>query len=100
VEGGGSMKGKGTTHKENLTALKRIEGQVKGIQRMIEEEKYCVDIVNQVHAAIQAMHRVSEKIFQAHLEHCVIDALKNKSEKEKSIKIDEVMKIIRRIHKL
>ena len=89
-----------TTHDENLVALKRIEGQVRGVGKMIEEGKYCVDIVVQVQAAIHALYRVSDAIFTKHLEHCVVDALRGKSEKEKLRKIDEVMDIIKRLHKL
>lgn len=89
-----------TTHKENLTALRRIEGQIKGIQRMIEEEKYCIDILTQLHAAIHALYRVAEKMFVKHIEHCVVDAFKGKSEKEKHQKISEIMQIIRKMHKI
>lgn len=89
-----------TTHIENLVDLKRIEGQIRGIQKMIEGEKYCVDIVIQIHAAINALRRVSEKIFAKHIEHCVVEALKGKSEEEKEQKIGEVIDVIRRIYKL
>ena len=89
-----------TTHTENLTALKRIEGQVKGIQKMIEEGKYCVDIMIQIHAATNALYRVTEKIFVKHVEHCVVDALKGKSEKEKLQKMNEIMDVMKRMHKL
>ncbi len=89
-----------TSHKENLNALKRINGQVKGVQRMIEDEKYCIDIVIQIHAAIHALHRVSDKIFIKHIEHCVKDAFLSKSDKKKTEKIDEMMKVIKSLHKL
>ncbi|NQT28548.1 MAG: metal-sensitive transcriptional regulator [Candidatus Omnitrophica bacterium] len=89
-----------TTHDENLIALRRIEGQIKGIQRMIEEKKYCVDIVNQVHASVNALRRVAEKILAKHMEHCVVDAIKGKSEQQKKEKIDEIMEVIRRLQKL
>jgi len=86
--------------KENLNALKRINGQVKGIQRMIEDEKYCIDVIIQVHAAIHALHRVGDKIFIKHIEHCVKDAFLGKSKKEKMKKINEMMKVIKNLHKL
>lgn len=88
------------THAENLIALRRIEGQIKGIQRMIEEKKYCVDIVNQVHASVNALRRVAEKILSKHMEHCVVEAIKGKSEQQKKEKIDEIMEVIRRLQKL
>ena len=88
------------THAENLIALRRIEGQIKGIQRMIEEKKYCVDIVNQVHASVNALRRGAEKILAKHMEHCVVEAIKGKSEQQKKEKIDEIMEVIRRLQKL
>jgi CsoR family transcriptional regulator, copper-sensing transcriptional repressor len=89
-----------TTHEENLVALRRIEGQVKGLQKMIQEKKYCVDIATQVYASIGALQRVAEKILEKHMEHCVVDALAGKSEKQRQEKITEMMKVIRRLHKL
>ena len=86
-------------HNEDLMSLKRIEGQVKGIQRMIVARKYCMDIVNQLHAATNALHRVAEKILAKHIEHCVVDAFKGSSEKKKIQKINEVMDILKRLRK-
>lgn len=89
-----------TIHKENLSSLKRIEGQVKGIQRMVEDGKYCIDIVNQIHAAVNALYRVSEKILAKHIEGCVVNAFKGRSSQDKSKKINELMSVIKRLHKL
>lgn len=76
-----------TTHTSSLIALRRIEGQIKGVQRMIEEKKYCIDIVNQIHASINALRKVAETILAKHMEHCVVDAIKGKSEQQKKEKI-------------
>jgi DNA-binding FrmR family transcriptional regulator len=89
-----------TTHKEHLSALSRAAGQVKGVQKMVEDEKYCIDIIIQIHAAINALYRVSEKILAKHLEHCVKDVFKGKSEKEKMRKISELISVIKNLHKL
>lgn len=89
-----------TTHEENLVALRRIEGQIKGIQKMIEEGKYCIDILTQIHASIHALYRVAEKIFIKHIENCVVEAFQGKSEKEKLQKIDEILKVLTKMHKL
>jgi len=89
-----------TTHTENLIALRRIEGQIKGVQKMVEEKKYCIDIVNQVHASINALRRVAEKILSKHMEHCVVDAMKGKSEQQKKEKIGEIIEVIKRLQKL
>lgn len=88
-----------TTHEGQLTFLKKIEGQVRGIQKMIEEGRYCVDIITQVHSAIGALYRVEDNIFRKHLDTCVANALKGKSDKEKQAKIDEIMELIARFRK-
>lgn len=89
-----------TTHEENLVALKRIEGQIQGIQKMIGGKKYCIDIATQLYASVGALRRVAEKILAKHMEHCVVDALRGKSEKDKQQKISEIIGVIKRLHKL
>lgn len=88
-----------TTHEGQLAFLKKIEGQVRGIQKMIEDGRYCVDIITQVHSAIGALYRVEDNIFKRHLDSCVANALKGKSDKEKQTKIDEIMELIARFRK-
>ncbi|MDD5255482.1 MAG: metal-sensitive transcriptional regulator [Candidatus Omnitrophica bacterium] len=88
-----------TTHEEQLQFLKKIEGQVRGIQRMIEEKQYCVDIMTQIHSVIGALHRVESEVFKKHIDGCVVGALKGKSEAEKQKKIDEIVGLIARFRK-
>ncbi|WP_318779193.1 metal-sensitive transcriptional regulator [Arthrobacter sp. AET 35A] len=57
-----------------LRRLKRIEGQVRGIARMVDEDQYCIDILTQVAAVNSAMHAVSLGLLEHHLQHCVVDA--------------------------
>ncbi|MEK9148464.1 MAG: metal-sensitive transcriptional regulator [Candidatus Desantisbacteria bacterium] len=83
-----------TTHEEQLQFLKKIEGQVRGVQRMIEEKRYCVDILTQIRSIIGALYRVENEILKRHLEGCVVSALRGESEVEKQKKIDEVMNLI------
>jgi DNA-binding FrmR family transcriptional regulator len=83
------------SHEDNLVALRRIEGQVRGVQRMIEERKYCIDILNQIYAVKGALARVEEKILEKHFRNCVTGAVKGSSEKEKQQKMDEIFKLIR-----
>jgi DNA-binding FrmR family transcriptional regulator len=90
---------KKTTHQEQLVFLKKIEGQVRGLQKMIEEGRYCVDIITQVHSVIGALYRVEDQIFKKHLDSCVANALKGTSEKEKQEKINEIMELIARFRK-
>jgi len=89
-----------TTHQEQLQFLRKIEGQIRGIQKMIEEKRYCVDIITQIHSIIGALYRVENEIFRKHLEGCVVHALKGKSEIEKQKKIDEIMELISKFRKI
>jgi DNA-binding FrmR family transcriptional regulator len=86
---------KNPSHQDNMAALKRIEGQVRGVQGMIGERKYCIDILDQIHAIKGALGRVEEKILEKHLQHCVTEAVKGGSEKKKQQKLGEVLKLIR-----
>jgi DNA-binding FrmR family transcriptional regulator len=88
-----------TTHQEQLPFLKKIEGQVGGIQRMIKEKRYCVDILTQIRSVIGALYRVEGEIFRRHLDGCVVNALKGKSEAEKQKKMDEVITLIEKFRK-
>jgi CsoR family transcriptional regulator, copper-sensing transcriptional repressor len=58
-----------------LTRLRRIEGQVRGLQRMVEDDKYCIDILTQVAAATRALQSVALGLLEEHLSHCVVDAI-------------------------
>lgn len=88
-----------TTHEEQMQFLKKIEGQIRGIQKMIDEKRYCVDIITQIHSIIGALYRVENEIFKKHLDGCVVSALKGKSEQEKQKKINEIMELIARFRK-
>ena len=81
-------------HKEQLPSLKRIEGQVRGITKMIEEEKYCIDILDQVKAVKSAMSTVEGKILKTHLKACVKGALS--SDKKFDEKVEELLKTLKR----
>ena len=88
-----------TTHEEQLQFLRKIEGQIGGIQKMIQEKRYCVDILTQIRSIIGALYRVENEIFRKHLDGCVVQALKGKSEVEKQKKINEVIELIQKFRK-
>ncbi len=67
-----------TNSKEDLIRrLKKIEGQVKGLQRMIDNDKYCVDVLIQVSAVRAAVHKVGTIVFENHSKRCLLDAVEN-----------------------
>ena len=61
--------------KEILVRLRKLEGQLKGIQRMVEEEQYCVDVLNQISAVVAASQKVASIILKDHIQGCIRDAL-------------------------
>ena len=81
-------------HKKQIPRLKRIEGQLRGIAKMIDEDKYCIDILNQIKAVSSAITSVESRILKTHMTGCVNDALK--SEKELNSKLEELMKTFER----
>ncbi|WP_173916890.1 metal-sensing transcriptional repressor [Halobacillus sp. Marseille-Q1614] len=87
------------TNKEKdavLNRLKRIEGQVRGIQKMVEEERYCVDILIQISAINKALNKVGYNLLERHTHHCVAGAIKDGNGEEA---IDELMKVIQQFSK-
>lgn len=88
-----------TTHAGQLISLRKIEGQIRGVQKMIEEERYCIDILTQLHSVVGAISRVESEILRKHLEGCVAHALSGKSEVEKHKKIKEIIDLITKFRK-
>ena len=84
---------KHATHKSCLSRLRRIEGQVRGIAGMIEDERYCIDIVTQIQAAMAALKRVEDEVLKDHVEHCVVHAIQSGEAAEQQAKIDELMDV-------
>lgn len=76
--------------------LTRIEGQVRGIQKMVKDDRYCIDIVTQISAVRSALRRVEEKILHDHVGHCVEHAIASGSKAERKRKIDELMAVVSR----
>ncbi|HUX49557.1 MAG TPA: metal-sensitive transcriptional regulator [Spirochaetia bacterium] len=82
-----------------LRRLRRIEGQIRGIQKMLEEDRYCVDILTQTSAVVAALHGVEDLVMENHLNTCVADAMKSDDPHQKSDKIEEMMVVISKFRK-
>jgi DNA-binding FrmR family transcriptional regulator len=80
-----------------LKRLKRIEGQVRGLSRMVEEDRYCIDIVTQIAAVRAALRRVEEEVLRDHVAHCVEHAVASGSKAEQRRKIAELMDVLSRV---
>jgi DNA-binding FrmR family transcriptional regulator len=76
--------------------LSRIEGQVRGIARMVDEDRYCIDIVTQVAAVRAALRRVEEEILRDHVAHCVEHAIASGNKTDQRKKIEELMEVVSR----
>jgi DNA-binding FrmR family transcriptional regulator len=85
--------------KESLLRLRKIEGQLRGIQQMIEDERYCIDILTQISSATAALEQVSLIIMKRHLESCVTDAIRSGDEMDRQTKISELMDVFSRFGK-
>jgi CsoR family transcriptional regulator, copper-sensing transcriptional repressor len=80
----------------NVKRLSRIEGQVRGLARMLEEDRYCIDIVTQISAVRAALRRVEEEVLREHISHCVEHAIVSGNAAEQRRKIAELMDVLSR----
>jgi DNA-binding FrmR family transcriptional regulator len=83
-------------HTGQLERLRRVEGQVGGLVRMVEEGRYCVDILTQIRAARAALRRVEESVLREHVEHCVAQAIRSGDPADQKAKVDELLEVVGR----
>ncbi len=88
-----------TTHQEEIVRLKRIEGQIRGIQKMIEEKRYCIDTLTQLASVVGAIKGVEENILERHLKGCVQQSFTKGNKQDRGTKIDEVIDVLRKFRK-
>ncbi|MBO0780417.1 MAG: metal-sensitive transcriptional regulator [Ktedonobacteraceae bacterium] len=86
------MAASGELKQKLLARLRRIEGQTRGLQRMVDEDKYCVDIMTQIAGVRAALDQVSLLLMENHLHHCVTDAIQEGNGDEK---ISEIMQVVK-----
>lgn len=80
--------------------LRRIEGQVRGIQKMLDEGRYCVDVLTQIDAVSAALARVQDRILESHINHCVTDALGDGADAgERREKVDEIVELLKKFRR-
>ncbi len=94
-DGSSQRHGPHPSNRNALRRLKNIEGQVRGLQRMVEEEQYCVDILTQISAVRAALKQAGMLILKRHIEHCVSDAVRAGGKEQAEI-IDELMQVLSR----
>ncbi len=79
-----------------LKRLSRIEGQVRGLSRMVEEERYCIDVITQLSAVRAALRRVEQEVLHDHVGHCVKHAMRSNDREDQERKIEELMDVLAR----
>lgn len=84
------------TKKSCLSRLSRIEGQVRGLAKMVETDRYCIDVVNQIQAAVAALKRVEGEVLQDHIAHCVEHAIRSGDKRAQREKIAELVATLAR----
>jgi DNA-binding FrmR family transcriptional regulator len=82
-----------------LKRLRRIEGQVRGIEKMVEDDRYCIDILTQISAASTALESVALKVLDEHVQHCVAGALASGDEGAAQEKTEELLAAVQRFTK-
>ena len=87
---------KHASHESQLGRLRRIHGQVGGLLRMVEERRYCMEILTQLSAIRAALRRVEENILREHVEHCVGDAVRSGKATAVQAKLDELFAVLSR----
>jgi DNA-binding FrmR family transcriptional regulator len=83
-------------HLGQLQRLRRIEGQVRGLVRMVEQERYCVDILTQLRAVRAALRRVEDSVLREHVEHCVAEAIRSGDRAAQGRKVEELLDVLGR----
>ena len=83
-------------HKSEITKLNRIAGQIEGVKRMIDEGRYCPDILAQLRAIRSATRTVEANILETHLGHCVSDAIKGNNKADRDKKLQEIKDLFKR----
>lgn len=84
------------TKASTLKRLNRIEGQVRGLSRMVEEDRYCIDVVTQISAVRAALRKVEEEVLREHVAHCVEHAISSGDSKQQREKVAELFDVLAR----
>jgi len=85
------------TKKSLVARLRRIEGQVGGLIRMVEDDRYCVDVLTQINAVRAALHKVEKQVLEDHVAHCIAHAFAHGDKGEQRVKIEELVETIGRM---
>ena len=87
-----------TEHRQSsINRLRRIEGQVRGIAQMLEDDRYCIDILHQVQAVKSALAKVESQVLKNHAAHCVADAIRSGDAEDQKAKFGELVELFEKV---
>ncbi len=84
-------------HQDQVIRLNRVEGQIKGIKKMVEDRRYCIDILSQIKAVTSALRQVELSILETHIRGCVRDAMESQERDTIEAKLEEIMKLVAKV---
>ena len=85
---------------KTIRKLKTVGGQIDGLIKMVENDRYCIDVSNQLMASISILKNINKEVLQAHLKHCLYNSVNNKDPDDLKNKIEEIEKIIDKLNKI
>lgn len=87
-------------HKENIQRLKTVEGHIRGIQRMLDEDQYCIDVIRQIQAVQSALNKISARILDGHLNTCLLTAAHGEDPEERQRIFTEITEVFETANKI
>ncbi len=87
-------------HKDNIQRLKTIEGHIRGIQRMLENDQYCIDVIRQIQAVQAALNKISARILDGHLNTCLLGAIEGDDPQERTRVLTEITEVFETSNKI
>ena len=87
-------------HSNSIQRLKTVEGHIRGIQRMLEEDQYCIDVIRQIQAVQAALNKISSQILDGHLNTCVLGAIQGDNPEERRRVMNEITEVFQTSNKV
>lgn len=87
-------------HKDTIQRLKTVEGHIRGIQKMLEKDEYCIDVIRQIQAVQSALNKVSARILDGHLNSCLLNAMQGESPEARQQVLNEITEVFETANKV
>jgi len=87
-------------HRDNIQRLKIVEGHIRGIQRMLDDDKYCIDIIRQIQAVQAALNKISANLLDSHINSCLLTAIQGEDPTERTRVLNEITEVFETANKV